>query len=46
MKMKNFLIGMALGIAAGMCLAEIPAVRNFIATGKKKIKKMVKAKED
>ncbi|HPG92577.1 MAG TPA: hypothetical protein PK675_04120 [Clostridia bacterium] len=46
MKMKNFLIGMALGVAAGMCLAEIPAVKNFITTGKKKIKKMVKANDD
>lgn len=40
--MKNIIIAMALGAAAGLVLSEIPAVKNFMEKGKKEVKKMVK----
>lgn len=39
---KNLLTGMVLGAAAGLILAEIPAVKDFLNKGKKEVKKMTK----
>lgn len=46
MKMKNLLIGMVIGAMAGIVLAEVPAVKNFVQSGKKKLKKMLKSNDD
>ncbi len=40
--MKNLLVGVVLGAAAGLVLGEIPAVKSFMNKGKKEVKKMVK----
>lgn len=40
--MKKLLIGMALGAAAGMILSEIPAVKEVMSMGKKKVKSLTK----
>lgn len=40
--MKNIIIGMALGTAAGLVLSEIPAVKNLLQKGKKKAEKAMK----
>lgn len=40
--MRKLLIGMALGAAAGMILSEMPAVKEFMSKGKKKVKNITK----
>lgn len=40
--MKKVIIGLALGMAAGMLVGEIPQVKNAIGKGKKKLKNMQK----
>lgn len=40
--MKKFVIGIALGAAAGLVLSEIPTVKNIMQKGKKKVEKMTK----
>ena len=40
--MKKFLIGIALGAAAGMVISEVPAVKKMMDKGKKKVKNMTK----
>ncbi len=46
MKVKSMLIGLVVGMAAGMILVETcPPVKQFVANGKKKIKKMFQAQD-
>lgn len=40
--MKRLLIGMALGTAVGMMISEMPAVKEMISKGKKKVKSLTK----
>lgn len=40
--MKKLLIGIALGAAAGMIVAEIPQVQKLLKEGKKKVKDITK----
>ncbi len=40
--MNKLLIGMALGAAAGMILMEVPAVKDVMNKGKKKVKNLTK----
>lgn len=40
MKVKTFVIGMALGITAGVVLANCPPVKKLLTEGKKRLKKM------
>ncbi len=40
--MKKMLLGLALGAALGMMVAEIPAVQQVLTKGKKKVKNLTK----
>lgn len=40
--MKELLMGVVLGTAAGLVIGEIPAVKNFVNKGKKEVKKLSK----
>lgn len=40
--MKKLLFGIALGVAAGMVVSEIPAVKQMLSKGKKKMKNLTK----
>ena len=40
--MKRLLIGMALGVATGMIVSEIPQVQKMLNKGKKKVKEIAK----
>lgn len=40
--MKKLLFGIALGAAVGMVVSEIPAVKQVLSKGKKKVKNLTK----
>ncbi len=40
--MKQLLIGIALGTAVGMAVSEMPAVKEMLSKGKKKVKDLTK----
>lgn len=40
--MKKLVIGVALGVIAGMALSEVPQVKQMLGNGKRKLKDMSK----
>lgn len=40
--MKKLVIGMALGVCAGLLLSEVPEVKQLVGNGKKKLKDITK----